>query len=222
MHRSRSNRSDDYCATYNERHIREDRESHVLKSTAIKFNQLQWVRCFNQMDRTRWALGHSTSAIREPLAATGSIYVVDATWLNTIICSAHDIWCSEWTLLLLLNNVNKLSPSPMFYIVRIIWCQTFCAHRANNLCQKNLHLPQHRWGKIKPSICHWLQHRVCSALDTLADPSLATKNLHVSECVTVLGTTIFRIQSISGSYVGPVKAMCDSGPQVNLITEECV
>lgn len=38
----------------------------------------------------------------------------------------------------------------------------------------------------------------------------------------MLGTAIFRIRTSSGQLVGPIRAMCDTGSQVNLITDECV
>lgn len=40
--------------------------------------------------------------------------------------------------------------------------------------------------------------------------------------VTVLGIAIFRIKGSSGRWIGPIRAMCDSGSQVNLITDDCV
>lgn len=39
--------------------------------------------------------------------------------------------------------------------------------------------------------------------------------LEINENITVLGTVLLRIQSPSGELVGPVRAMCDSGSQVN-------
>lgn len=39
---------------------------------------------------------------------------------------------------------------------------------------------------------------------------------------TVLGTAVFRIKDSSGRWIGPIRAMCDSGSQVNLITNDCV